>query len=121
MRTVIDKHNDWILNIWGIGDLHDELQNQIDSQHLQQHVFLKGFTRDIVSEYAKSSFFVLSSRYEGFPLALIEALSLGIPSVAFNCPSGCEELLANGGGILVEKENVIKLADAIVYMIEHPQ
>lgn len=121
MRTVIDKHSDWILNIWGIGDLHDELQNQINNLNLQQHVFLKGFTHDIVSEYAKSSFFVLSSRYEGFPLALIEALSLGIPSVAFNCPSGCEELLANGGGILVEKENVEKLTEAIIYMIEHPQ
>ena len=121
MRTVINKHNDWILTIWGVGDLQNELQNQISSLHLQQHVFLKGFTRDIVSEYAKSSFFVLSSRYEGFPLALIEALSLGIPSVAFDCPSGCAELLANGGGILVEKENVEKLADAIIYMIEHPE
>ena len=121
MRKVIEKHRDWQLNIWGIGDLREELQKQIDAYGLQQYIFLKGFTRDIVSEYAKSSFFVLSSRYEGFPLALIEALALGIPSVAFDCPSGCAELLADGGGILVEKENVEKLSDAINYMIEHPE
>lgn len=54
-------------------------------------------------------------------MVLVEAMSLGMPSVAFDCPEGPAQLLADGGGILVEKENVQKLTEAMIYMIEHPE
>lgn len=121
MEDVTKKHSDWKLNIWGEGNLKDELQRRINDTGLQNNISLCGYTTDINKEFARSAFYVLSSRFEGLPLVLIEALSVGLPSVAFDCPSGPAELLADGGGILVEKENVSKLAEAINYMIEHPE
>lgn len=121
MKPVIKKHPDWILNIFGEGELKENLNTQINEYDLSSNVFLKGYTNDINSEFAKSAFFVLSSRYEGFPMVLVEALGLGVPSVAFDCPEGPSELLENGGGLLVEKENITKLTEAIDYMIEHPE
>ena len=121
MKDVVKKHSDWKLNIWGEGDLRNDLQKRIDDAGLQDNISLCGYTNDINKEFAKSAFYVLSSRFEGLPLVLIEALSVGLPSVAFDCPSGPAELLAEGGGILVEKENINKLAEAINYMIEHPE
>lgn len=121
MSEVSKKHPDWILNIFGEGEIKEELEKQIANYGLQRVVFLKGFSNNIRDEFEKSSIFVLSSKYEAYPMGLLEALCLGVPSVAFDCPEGPSELLATGGGILVEKENVGKLSDAIIYMIEHPE
>lgn len=120
-KEVFDKYPDWTLNIFGEGELKETLQSQIQTLGLQKNIFLKGYTNNINAEFAKSAFFVLSSRYEGFPMVLVEAMSLGMPSVAFDCPEGPAQLLADGGGILVEKENVPKLTEAMIYMIEHPE
>lgn len=121
MKSVILKHPDWSLNIFGEGELKNELIEQIKKEKLSNYIKLKGYSNNIKAEFEKSAFFVLSSRYEGFPMVLVEALGLGVPSVAFDCPEGPSQLLANGGGILVDKENPSKLADAINYMIEHPE
>ena len=121
MKPVAKKYPDWKLYIFGEGELKEKLQCQIDRAKLSKNIFMKGFSHNIKSEFEKSSFFVLSSRYEGYPMVLLEAMSLGVPSVAFDCPEGPSELLSTGGGILVEKENVRKLSDAIIYMIEHPE
>ena len=121
MRVVVDKHPDWSVSIFGEGEDKDALQKQIDNFDLKKNVFLRGYSNNLDNEFSKSSFFVLPSRFEGFPLALIEALGQGMPSIAFDCPEGPAQLLENGGGILVEKENVPKLTEAICYMIEHPE
>ena len=69
---------------------------------------------------ANASIYVLSSRYEGFGLVLIEAMSVGLPCVAFSCPAGPKDIISDRqDGLLVEKKNVSKLADAICYLIEH--
>lgn len=121
MALVKVKHPEWKVNIFGEGEDKEMLQMRIDKLGLQGNVALRGYSTDIDGEFCKSAFFVLSSRFEGFPLVLIEALGQGMPSVAFDCPEGPAQLLENGGGILVEKENVNKLAEAICYMIEHPE
>lgn len=120
-KEVFEKYPDWHLNIFGEGELKDALQSQIQALDLQRNIFLRGYTDNINREFAKSAFFVLSSRYEGFPMVLVEAMSLGMPSVAFDCPEGPAQLLAEGGGILVEKEDITKLSEAMIYMIKHPE
>ena len=65
---------------------------------------------------------MLSSRYEGFGLVIAEAMSVGVPVVSFACPCGPSDIVKDGeDGILVENGNVEKLADAICWMIAHPQ
>jgi glycosyltransferase involved in cell wall biosynthesis len=118
-QPIEDKYPEWQLRIVGEGPERTELEPQIKNLHLQ-HVSLAGRTADVAKEYAAASLFVLSSRYEGLPLALIEAMWCGTPCVAFDCPQGPAELLADGRGWLVENGNVEKLTQQIVYAISHP-
>jgi len=76
--------------------------------------------QNIVDKHLESSVFVLSSRFEGLPLALIEAMACGLPVVSFACPCGPRDVIKDGvDGFLVEKDNVKKLAEKICYLIEN--
>ncbi|MBQ6748245.1 MAG: glycosyltransferase family 4 protein [Paludibacteraceae bacterium] len=118
-QPIEDKYPEWQLRIVGEGPERIELETQIKNLHLQ-HVSLAGRTADVAKEYAAASLFVLSSRYEGLPLALIEAMWCGTPCVAFDCPQGPAELLADSRGWLVENGNVEKLTQQIAFAISHP-
>ena len=116
----IEKHYpEYSLRIVGEGAKRAELEAQIENLHLQ-HVTLAGRAADMAKEYAVASLFVLSSRYEGLPLALIEAMWSGTPCVAFDCPQGPAELLADGRGWLVENGNVEKLTQQLIDTLAHP-
>ena len=116
----IEKHYpEYTLRIVGEGPKRKELEAQIENLHLQ-HVTLAGRAEDMAKEYAVASLFVLSSRYEGLPLALIEAMWCGTPCVAFDCPQGPAELLADGRGWLVPANDVEKLTQQIEYALAHP-
>jgi len=85
-----------------------------------QNVFLHPATNDVYSKYSESDFYVMSSRFESFGLVLIEAMSCGLPVVAFDCKYGPGSIVNDGDtGILVPPLDVLKLAQSICYMIEH--
>lgn len=116
---VAQKHSDWKLRIFGPGD-NMFYQKQADSLGLQQYVQCLGVSDNVFDEMAKASIYVLSSRYEGFGLVLIEAMAVGLPCVAFACPAGPRDIVSDHqDGILVEKNNIRKLAEGICYLIEH--
>jgi glycosyltransferase involved in cell wall biosynthesis len=76
-------------------------------------------TDDIMHEYLQSSVCVLSSRYEGFSLVILEAMSCGVPVVSFDCPYGPRQIIRDGeDGLLVEYLNPQALADGICRLIE---
>lgn len=118
-QMIEKKSAEWSLRIVGEGPQRSELESQIKSLKLQ-HVCLAGRSHEVAKEYAAASLFVLSSRYEGLPLALIEAMWSGVPCVAFDCLQGPAELLADGRGWLVPAGDVEKLAQQIEYVIAHP-
>jgi glycosyltransferase involved in cell wall biosynthesis len=120
-RTVADRHPDWSLKLYGTGRLGASLRQQIAALGLKGTVVLKGFSATLPHELAGASIFAMSSRYEGFPLALIEAMGVGLPPVAFASSPGTIEILDNGAaGVLVPPGDVPALADAICSLIEDP-
>lgn len=84
------------LLILGEGPDRDELQSLIDELNVTEFVELHGYTDNPYAYYARATAFVLSSRWEGLPTVLIEALSCGAPVVATDCPDGPREILAGG-------------------------
>lgn len=81
------------LDIFGTGPLYCELHNQILRLGLQSVIKLRGATSNITQEYLKSTALIMTSRYEGFPLVLIEAQSCGLPTIALNCHYGPSEII----------------------------
>jgi glycosyltransferase involved in cell wall biosynthesis len=117
VRQVIDCR----LIILGEGEERADLENLIYSLDLEELVQLEGFCANPYAYISKSSLFVLSSRYEGLPSALIESLACGTPAVSTDCPSGPQEILEGGRyGRLVPIEDSEALALAIIDALKNP-
>jgi glycosyltransferase involved in cell wall biosynthesis len=118
-RIVSRKHPDWTLSIYGDG-MREQLQRQVDEEGVASSCLLKHTVQNIVDKYCESSIFVLSSRYEGFGMVIIEAMACGVPPVSFTCPCGPRDIIADGrDGLLVENGDIEGLAEKICYLIEH--
>lgn len=119
---VAPDHPDWRLRICGRGDLRDKLQGMIDERGLSDVVELPGPSSALGDDMARASTFVLSSRFEGFPLVLLEAMSKALAIVAFDCPTGPRDIVDDHrNGILVPAMDVDRLATGIREMIENPE
>lgn len=116
-------HPDWKLHIYGDGDdnLQKELQELIESVNLQKSIMFCGVTNNLNKVLFTSSIHVLSSHEESFGMVILEAQACGLPSVAFNCPTGPEKLIQNNeNGFLVKLYDVNALAEQLNYLIENP-
>lgn len=115
------RHPDWTLHIFGGGD-NAAYQQMADDKGLQGKVVCHPVVSDIRQEYLKSSVFVFSSRFEGFGLALAEAMSVGVPPVSFACPCGPSDIIRDGeDGFLCKDGDCSQLADAICRLIENDE
>lgn len=102
------------LLIIGRGSQQEYLEAQIHELGLEQQVVLVGFENNPYKYMARAAFQVMTSDYEGYPLVLIEALSLGCPILSTDCPTGPREIIRHGyNGLLVEKGNVAAIAAGI--------
>lgn len=117
-RYVAEQYPDWTLQIYGSGELKQELENQIQLSGLDSVISINPPTNHIYERLMASSVYVLSSRYEGLPMVLIEAMACGLPIIAYECECGPKDLLANNdAGILVPEGDINSLAKAIIALI----
>jgi glycosyltransferase involved in cell wall biosynthesis len=112
-------HPEWRLRLRGTGELRERLEALIEEYDVADTVTLEGPAEDIGADMAEASIFVLSSRFEGFPLTLLEAMSKGMGVVSFDCPTGPADIVDDHrNGLLVPPEDIESLAHAIREMVE---
>ncbi|MEU6787408.1 glycosyltransferase [Nonomuraea angiospora] len=118
-QRVSAVHPGWTLRIVGSGPERARLLKLAGELGPACSVELPGSSRDIGAELGNASIFVLSSRREGFPMTVLEALSKGVPVVAFDCPHGPGEIITHGhDGLLVPQRDVAALAASVGLLIE---
>ncbi len=110
--------NDWVLDIYGMGDLayYRMLMNdlQIDENRCRLH----GSLSNVTEEYLNSSIFALPSRFEGFGLVIIEAMSCGLPVITFDCENGPRNIITDGeNGFLIQPFDIQSYADRLLQLI----
>jgi glycosyltransferase involved in cell wall biosynthesis len=116
---VVRKHPEWKLHIYGAGAKYGKLRRLIVEHDVYNNVFLMGQSRYLGEQLAEASIFALSSRYEGFGMVIIEAMSKGVPVVSFDCPRGPNEIVEVGvDGLLVENGDVEAFTEALLCLIE---
>lgn len=108
-RPVARRHPDWQLHIYGNGEQKQEIIELIHRLGLESQVLLCGYSRNLPEVMANASMFAMTSRSEGFPMVLIEAMSTGIPLIAFDCPRGPGETIQHGSNGLLIPEGRLRL------------
>lgn len=116
---ISDRIPDYRLEIYGDGELKEELENLIKKLSIDNKAFLMGTSKKIHSLICDASLFVLSSDFEGMPNALLEAMALGLPCISTDCkPGGARELITNDTeGAIVPINNSDALAKSILQLI----
>jgi glycosyltransferase involved in cell wall biosynthesis len=115
---VANKFTDWDLNIFGEGPLRQALDEEIKNLQLSDRVFLKGNTLRPWDVMSTSDAFIMTSKFEGFPNSLLEAMGVGLPCIAYDCPSGPREITRNGvDAILVPVNDQNSLLGGVIELM----
>lgn len=104
----IEQIRNATLTIIGEGTLRGNYRNEIERRNLSERVYLPGISKKVLNDLLDYHIFILSSDSEGFPNALLEAMSVGLPVISTNCLSGPLELLNEGQEIKIEKDTFYK-------------
>lgn len=120
-NNIINNYPEYRLLIYGDGVEKDNLQQLIEKLGLKERVCLCGRHQDVLSRIREAQLFIMSSRWEGMPNALMEAMALGLPCISSDCPvGGPRELINNGrNGYLFENENQAQLQNLMCKVLSN--
>jgi glycosyltransferase involved in cell wall biosynthesis len=112
--NLVDKHPGWDLVILGEGLLRTTLEGQVRESGVEHRIFLPGRAGNMAEWYERADLYVMSSRFEGFPMTLAEAMAHGLAAVSFDCDTGPRDIIRHElDGLLVPPGNVAELTAAL--------
>jgi glycosyltransferase involved in cell wall biosynthesis len=115
---VAPERPDWRLDIYGGGEQEDALRAQAERLGLEGRARLMGFSKRVHRRMARASVYAMTSRREGLPMVVLEAMAIGLPAVAYDCPTGPRELIADGvDGFLVPDGDEDALVDRLLGLL----
>ncbi|MEC4050883.1 glycosyltransferase family 4 protein [Flavobacterium sp. SUN046] len=121
-KLVNQKHPDWELNIYGKHFESQKLDELSKELGISKSVYFFEPEKDIEKKYLESSIYVMSSRFEGFGMVLIEAMACGVPCVSYDCPCGPSDIIEDEiDGFLVTNGNIEEFAEKVSYLIENEE
>jgi glycosyltransferase involved in cell wall biosynthesis len=120
-EQVVLEHPDWTLRIYGSGPQSRRLRSMVLDRGLYNNVLLMGRADRVGEELAQASIFVLSSRSEGFPMVVLEAMSKGLAVVSTDCGGPAEIIDHDTDGLLVPNGDVDALTEALLDLVEHEE
>ena len=119
---VYRRHEDWTLHMYGQGEQEGLLRRLIQDAGLGEVVIVHQPTQQIMEKYIESSMFLLTSRFEGFGMVIVEAMACGLPVISFDCPWGPSDIIKDGeDGFLVEYLNTDEATQRVCQLIEDPE
>lgn len=119
--NVTKKYPEFSLEIFGSGPDLDKLKKLCNELNISDKVIFMGSHKDAIVKASDSTCYVMSSKFEGMPNALLEAMAVGLPCISTDCPNGPAELITSGeNGVLVPVGDEKALTDAILNFIENP-
>ena len=121
-EIVHQVYPDWVLNVYGSGELHDDICIWIKERNLDETIILHDPIDNIMDKYLESSICVLTSRYEGFSLVILESMACGVPVVSFDSPYGPRNIIRDGeDGVLVNYLDIQGMADNLCKLIANKE
>lgn len=118
---ILEQFPDAVLNIYGTGPDLEELRAAVKAAALESSILLHGFEQDVVKRVSEAEIAILPSQFEGFPLSLIETMSVGTVPVAYDFKYGARAMIEHGvNGFITERSNLDELADSVIYLMRNP-
>lgn len=123
-KKVFEKHPDWHWDIYGTGDADyvKKIENLVDEYEVGENLHLMGQVSDLYDRYQNYSFFVLTSKWEGLPMVLLEAKGCKLPLISYDCPTGPAEIIRDQiDGYLVPAGDKEIIGEKICKLIEEKE
>ena len=118
-KIVSSKYPDWRIEVYGKLDSSLKLEEKAKELNISNSLTFYPAIKNIEDKYKASSIYLMTSRFEGFGMVLIEAMSFGVPCISFDCPYGPSDIISdNVDGFIVENGNINEFANKLMYLIE---
>lgn len=118
-EKIFSVYPDWEWDIYGEGEEKEKLVSLVAEKGLTSNMHFCGQVMDLYSRYKNYSIMVMTSRYEGFPMSLLEGMGNRLPLVSFDVPTGPDEIIINGeNGHLIQPMNIEEMVECLLRLME---
>ncbi len=117
-KKVVLIHPEWILDLYGESDGKLKYQKMAEELNIESQVNFHEPVANIIEKYQEATLFLMTSRFEGFGMVLLEAMTCGLPCIAFDCPCGPRTLIFNNeNGLLIENDDINEFSERVIRLI----